>query len=91
MKRNAGTHSPIWLALVGAASAVRRSGKRLVHNVTDGARATSALWAAAKTMIDLAGGAQWFRLLRQGAAHVVVREYVAGADNHRSSSGIGSI
>ena len=38
------------------AAASRRGGERLVHDVPDGAGTTAALRAAAKAMIDFAGG-----------------------------------
>jgi hypothetical protein len=65
-------------ALAGGAAG---TGERLVHDLADGARATPALGAAAETPIDLAGRAR--RLLgTERRAHVLVGQYVAGADDH---------
>lgn len=60
----------------------RSRGKRLVHDAADGARATSALSAAAEAMVDLTGGPRGGVARAQRCAHVVVGEDVAGADDH---------
>jgi hypothetical protein len=82
----------------GAVAAVlaarwRRGGKRFVHDAADGARATSTLGAATEAMINLAGGARRIFAGRESATHVLVREYVARANNHgwQSPAAIGSI
>jgi hypothetical protein len=69
------------MALEGTAAAASRAGDGLVHDALDGAGAPTALGAAAKTAIDLAGGAGRNRR-GHGATHIVVAEHVAGADDH---------
>jgi hypothetical protein len=57
------------------------AGERLIHDLADGARATPALGAATEAAIDLAGRAR--RLLgTERRTHVLVGQYVAGADDH---------
>ena len=58
--------------------------QRFVHDLADGARASATLGVAAETAIDLASGARRCRM--DGAAHLMVAQYVAGTDDHRTSS-----
>src|SRR5262245_63280652 len=67
------------VALEGTAAAAGRARNGLVHDALDGAGAPTALRAAAKTAVDLAGGARGHRR-GDGATDVVVAEHVAGAD-----------
>jgi hypothetical protein len=68
-------------ALKRTAAAGRGPGNRLVHDALDGAGATTALGAAAETTIDLPGRTGRGRR-GDGATHIMVAEYVAGADDH---------
>jgi hypothetical protein len=69
------------MALEGTATAAGRARDGLVHDALDGAGAPTALGAAAKTAIDLAGGAGSHRR-GDGASDIVVAEHVTGADDH---------
>jgi len=53
-----------------------------VHDPPDGTGAPAALGAAPEATIDVAGRPWRSLSARQGAAHVVVGEYVAGTDDH---------
>src|SRR5262245_13819327 len=64
-----------------AAAAGWCAGKRFVHDSLNGASTPPALRAAAKTTIDLAGGARRIRV-RDRAAHIMVGQDVAGTDDH---------
>lgn len=70
------------VGLVGrAAGALVAAGQqRLVHDLADRARAAAALGAAAETAIDLAGEPR--AALRDDVADLVVRQDIAGADDH---------
>jgi hypothetical protein len=68
-------------ALERTAAAARGPGNSLIHDALDGAGATTALGAAAETTIDLPGRTG-SRRRGDGAAHVMVAEHVAGADDH---------
>jgi hypothetical protein len=70
----------------GLATTLLRSGKRLVHDAADGARASPALGAATQAMIDLPRGTRRIGAVRQRRTHVMVGEHVAGADNHLNKS-----
>jgi hypothetical protein len=59
--------------------------ERVIHDFFDRARATAALGATAKTTIDLAATAR--RVLFDDAAHVMIRNHIARADNHCGPSG----
>ena len=67
-----------------AAPARRAAGARdrLVHDPADGARATPALGATAKAMVDLPRRSRNVLARRQRRTHIVVREHVAGTHNH---------
>ena len=56
---------------------------RLVHDPADGARASSALGAAAEAAVDLTGGARRSRRA-QRCPHVMVGQHIAGAHDHGS-------
>jgi hypothetical protein len=58
-----------------------RSGNRLVHDATNGARTPPTLSAATKATIDLTGGARSL-LGIEDRAHVMVAQHVAGTDDH---------
>src|SRR5262249_45246442 len=60
-------------------------GDRLVHDAADGAGAAAALGAATEAAIDLTGRARG-SLGRERAAHVVVAQHIAGADDHGSGA-----
>jgi|SRR6516165_7121697 len=57
-------------------------GQGLVHDASNGARATSALCVATQALEDLSRGAGNDFTRRKRRAHVMVGEHVAGADNH---------
>jgi hypothetical protein len=75
------------MALKRAAAAPGRAGDGLVHDPLDGAGAPTALGAAAKTAIDLAGRAGSHRR-GDGATDIVVAEHVAGANDHEQKPNI---
>jgi hypothetical protein len=56
--------------------------KRFVDDGLDGARATSALGAAAEASINLLWIARQVRSCTDGIADIMVAEDVAGTDNH---------
>jgi hypothetical protein len=60
--------------------------KRIIHDLFDRARASTALSAATKAAINFATTTR--RVLFDGAAHVMIRNHIARADNHRRSSGL---
>src|SRR5580693_893897 len=66
----------------GGSATATRGGERLVHNASNGARATSALCVATQAMEDLSRGARDVFTRGKRRAHVVVGQHVAGADNH---------
>src|SRR5215510_5895874 len=70
-------------ARAACAGGAAGSRDRLVHDPADGARATSALGAAAEAAINLTGGARRSRRT-QRCPHVVVGQHVAGTDDHGS-------
>lgn len=72
----------IGVGLVGrAAGAVVAAGdQRLVHDLADRAGAAAALGAAAEAAVDLAG--EPCAALRDDVADLVVRQHIAGADDH---------
>jgi hypothetical protein len=59
--------------------------KRVVHDFFDRFCAAAALGAATEAAIDLAATAR--RALFDGAAHVMIRNYIARTDNHCRPSG----
>ncbi len=63
-----------------AANRTASTEQGFVHDLADGARAATALGAAAETTIDLASGARRARVY--GGAHFVVGQDVAGTDDH---------
>src|SRR5580704_16727829 len=75
------------LAAVRAAAAGRAGGgERVIHDALDGARAASALGAAAEAAIDVAGRTRVRPRGFDRATHVVIRQYVAGTDDHGSNT-----
>jgi hypothetical protein len=69
--------------LAGVLAAGRLSGSQsFIHDAPDGAGTAAALSAAAQAMIDLARRPRRFFAVGQRTAHIVVREHVAGTDNH---------
>src|SRR5438105_10952975 len=65
----------------GAAGAARRTRcQGFVHDALDGARAAAALRAAAEAAVDVPGPSRAGGV--DGAAHIMVAEDVAGADDH---------
>src|SRR5438067_12559186 len=56
--------------------------ERFIHDAANSARATPALGAAAKAMVDLPRRSRNVLAGRQRRTHVVVREHVAGTHNH---------
>jgi len=65
-----------------AAACGVRSSQRFIHDAADGPCAASALGAAPKAVIDLAGSTRRGFVARERRADVVVTEHVAGADDH---------
>jgi hypothetical protein len=57
------------------------AGDRLIHNTTQGARATPTLCAAAETIIDFSGAARTL-LAVEGCTDFVVAQHVAGTNDH---------
>jgi hypothetical protein len=60
--------------------------ERFVHDLLDGARATSALGATAQTIVNLPGGTRK-AFAGHRASHVVIGDDVAGTNNHGSMLG----
>ena len=65
------------------------SAKRLVDDGLDGARAPAAFGAAAEATIDLLGIARQIFRCVDGATDIVVRDDVAGTDNHEDDGPTG--
>jgi len=59
-----------------------RAVKGLIDDLANGTRASPALGAAPQTAIHVAGRPTWRRTC--GAAHFVVAQYIAGADDHQT-------
>ena len=57
-----------------------------IHDAADGPGASPALGTAAEAAIDLAGGTRGSGVAGQDRPDVVVRKYVAGADDHRRAA-----
>lgn len=53
---------------------------RFIHDLADRVGAAPALRTAAKTAVDLEGGAR--RSIFHHEAHVVIAQHIAGADDH---------
>src|SRR5437667_12276172 len=69
-----------------AAAAVRRAAfDRVGHDPLDGSRTAAAPGTAAQASIDLGGARRRFRV--DYAAHILVGDHVAGADDHGWSGG----
>ena len=64
------------------ATGFRAGAERLVHDLLDGAGASSTLGAAAETSVDLPRRARRHLREAHGVAYVVVGEYVAGTNDH---------
>lgn len=63
-----------------ARGATARRTQCLIHDLADGAGATAALGRTAKAAVDLARRARRRRCA--GAAHRLVAQHIAGADDH---------
>jgi hypothetical protein len=71
------------LAAVRAAAAGRADGgERIIHDALDGPRAAPALGAAAEAAIDVDGRTRARPRGFDRASHVVIRQYIAGTDDH---------